>query len=105
MLLVLIAGAAVGLATWLVVGTPFAKRPVTKAQIEHAVAKRTAGNVQLTLCNQEAVPSQSPKPDAPDTWTCDTYIGPTAADAQNGPSYKVTVGDDRIRSIRRVPTH
>jgi hypothetical protein len=105
MLLVLIAGAAVGLATWLVVGTPFAKRPVTKAQIEHAVAKRTAGNVQLTLCNQEAVPSQSPKPGAPDTWTCDTYIGPTAADAQNGPSYKVTVGDDRIRSIRRVPTH
>jgi len=105
MLLVLIAGAAIGVVTWLVVGTPFAKSPVTKAQIEHAVAKRTRGNVQLTLCNQEVVPSQKPQPDAPDTWTCDTYIGPTAADAQNGPSYKVTVSDDRIRSIRRVPTH
>jgi hypothetical protein len=105
LLLVLIAAGVVGLATWLVVGTPFAKDPVTKAQIEHAVAKRTQGHVQLTLCNQEVVPSQNPQPNAPDTWTCDTYVGPTAADAQNGPSYRVTVNDDRIRSIRRVPTH
>jgi hypothetical protein len=105
MLLVLIAGAAIGLATWLVLGRPFAKHPVTKTQIEHVVAQRTRGNVQVTLCNQEVVPSQNPRPNAPDTWTCDTYIGPTAADAQNGPSYKVTVSDDRIQSIRRVPTH
>jgi hypothetical protein len=39
MLLVLIAGAALGVAAWLVFGTPFAKDPVTKAQIEHAVAQ------------------------------------------------------------------
>jgi Na+/glutamate symporter len=105
MLLVLIAGAAIGFVTWLVLGTPFSKRPVTKAQIEHAVAQRPHGRVQLVLCNEEAVPSQTPRPDSAHTWTCDTYLGPSAADAQNGPSYKVIVNDDRIASIRHVPTH
>jgi hypothetical protein len=104
-LLVLIAGAAIGFVAWRVFGTPFAKRPVTKAQIEHAVAQRPQGHVQLVLCNEEVVPSQTPRPNPPQTWTCDTYLGPSAADAQNGPSYRVTVSDDRIRSIRRVPTH
>jgi hypothetical protein len=105
MLLVLMAGAVIGVVAWLVVGTPFAKDPVTKAQIERAVTQRTKGNVQLTLCNQEVVPARTPQKNQPDTWTCDTYVGPTAADAQNGPSYEVTVSDDRIRSIRRVPVH
>ena len=105
MVFVLIAGAAIGFVTWLVVGTPFARRPVTRAQIEHAVAERPRGHVQLVLCNEEVVPSQTPPPEGQHTWTCDTYLGPTAADAQNGPSYAVIVSDDRIRSIRRVPTH
>jgi Na+/glutamate symporter len=105
MLVVLIAAAAVGVVTWLVVGTPFAKGPVTKAQIERAVAKRTRGHAQLTLCNEEVVPSETPRPKGEQTWTCDTYIGPTRADAQNGPSYQVIVDDNRIQSVRRVPTH
>jgi hypothetical protein len=105
MLLVLIAGAAIGFVVWLVLGTASAKRPVTKAQIEHTVAQRTSGHVQLVLCNEEVVPTQTPRPNPPHTWTCDTYLGPSAADAQNGPSYKVTVSDDSIESIRRVPTH
>jgi hypothetical protein len=104
-LLVLIAGAAIGFATWLAFGTPFAKGPVTKAQIEHAVARRPRGQVQVVLCNEEVVPSRTPRPNPPDTWTCDTYLGPSPADAQNGPSYQVIVSDDRIQSIRRVPTH
>jgi hypothetical protein len=103
--LVLVACTAIGFVTWLVLGTPFAERPVTKAQIEEAVAKRPRGHVQLVLCNEEFVPSRTPSPDPPHTWTCDTYLGPSAADAQNGPSYKVTVSDDRIQAIRRVPTH
>jgi hypothetical protein len=104
-LIVLIAGAAIGFGAWLVLGMPFAKRPVTKAEIEHAVAQRPRGHVQLVLCNEEFVPSQTPRPNPPHTWTCDTYLGPSRADAQNGPSYEVTVSDDRIESIRRVPTH
>lgn len=105
MLLVLIAGAAIGLVTWLVVGSPFARRPVTRAGIEHAVAQKPSGNVQLVLCNEQVVPSETPQRSGAHTWTCDTYVGPNKADAQNGPSYEVTVSDDRIRSIRRVPTH
>jgi hypothetical protein len=105
MLLVLVAGAAIGLITWQVFGTPFGRRPVTKAEIEHAVAQRPRGHVQLVLCNEQFVPSQTPSSDPPHTWTCDTYIGRSAADAQNGPSYKVTVGADRIRSIRQVAAH
>lgn len=105
MLLVLIAGAVIGLVTWLAVGTPFARRPVTRARIEHAVAQKPSGNVQLVLCNEEVVPSDSPQPKGAHTWTCDTYIGPNKADAQNGPSYQVVVSDDRIQSIRRVRTH
>jgi hypothetical protein len=102
---VLIAGAAIGLAAWLVLGTPFARRPVTKARIERAVAQRPRGRVQLVLCNEEVVPARTPGPDARHTWTCDTYLGRSAADAQNGPSYRVTVSDDRIASIRQVPPH
>jgi hypothetical protein len=105
MVLVLIAGAALGLVTWLAVGTPFSRRPVTRAQIERAVARRPRGRVQLVLCNEHVVPSRTPERDPPRMWTCDTYLGPSAADAQNGPSYEVTVSDDRIRSIRQVPTH
>jgi Na+/glutamate symporter len=105
MLLVLIASAALGLVTWLVLGSAFAGHRVTKAQIEHTVAQRTPGHVQVTLCNEEVVPSQTPQSKTAHTWTCDTYVGPTAADAQNGPSYRVIVDHDRIQSIRRVPTH
>jgi hypothetical protein len=105
MLLVLIAGAAIGLVTWFVVGTPFHRRPVSRAEIEHAVAQKPSGDVQLVLCNEEVIPSEGPQPKSAHTWTCDTYLGPNKADAQNGPSYQVTVSDDRIRSIRRVPTH
>jgi hypothetical protein len=105
MLLVLIAGAALGVAAWLVLGNPFAKDPVTKAQIEHAVAQRPGGHVQLVLCNEEVVPSQTPRPASEHTWTCDTYLGPSAAAAQNGPSYQVVVDDDGIESIRRVAAH
>ena len=105
LLVVLVVAAAAGIVASLVIGSPFAKQPVTKAQIEREVTKRTRGNVQLTLCNEEFVPSQTPQPKNVHTWTCDTYIGPTKADAQNGPSYAVTVKDGDIQSIRRVPTH
>jgi hypothetical protein len=105
MLVVLIAAAAIGVVASIVFGSPFSKGPVTKAQIERAVTKRTSGHVQQVFCNEQFVPSENPERKAPETWTCDTYVGPTVADAQNGPSYAVTVSDDRIRSIRRVPTH
>src|SRR3954452_20913361 len=105
MLLVLIACAAIGFVAWLVFGPSFAKHPVSKVEIEHAVAQRPRGHVQLVLCNEVAVPSETSRPKAAHTWTCDTYLGPSAADAQNGPSYAVTVSDNRIASIRRVPTH
>ena len=104
-LLVLIAGAAIGLASWLVVGTPFANAPVTKAQIEHTVAQRPRGHVASVFCNEEVLPSQKPPPKGTHTWTCDTYIGRSVADQQTGPSYQVIVNDDAIESIRRVPTH
>jgi hypothetical protein len=104
MLLAMLVGAALGLGTWLVVGSPFGREPVTKAEIEHAVGRRPRGQVQLVLCNERFVPSRAAEADPPQTWTCDTYLGPTRADAQNGPSYEVTVRDERIASIRRVPT-
>jgi hypothetical protein len=104
MLIVMIGGAAIGIIAVLVFGRPFARQPVTKAQIEHEVGKRPQGNVQLVLCNEEVVGTQTRRSDS-HTWTCDTYLGPSRADAQNGPSYAVTVSDDRIRSIREVPTH
>jgi hypothetical protein len=103
--IVLIAGAAIALIAWLLFGVVFDKSPVTKTDIEHAVANRTRGHVQLVLCNEEVIPSRTPSSDPPDTWTCDTYLGRSAADQQNGPSYLVTVRGDRIDSIRRVPTH
>jgi hypothetical protein len=105
MLLVLLAAAAVGIMAALAFGSPFADKPVTKKQIEARVTKRTRGNVQLTLCNEEVLPSQTPPPKNVQTWTCDTYIGPNKAEAQNGPSYAVTVKDGDIASIRRVPVH
>lgn len=105
MLLVLLAGAAIGLLAWLVIGSPFTRDPVTKAQIESEVAKKPRGNVQVVLCNEEVLPSQKPRSASAHTWTCDTYLGPSKADAQNGPSYQVIVDDERIDSIRQVPTH
>jgi hypothetical protein len=105
MLIVMIAGAAIGVVVWLVIGRPLVRRPVTKAQIEHEVGKRPHGGVQLVLCNEEVVGTRTQRSDSVHTWTCDTYLGPSRADAQNGPSYAVTVSDDRIRSIRQVPTH
>ena len=108
MLLVLIAAAVIGAVAVLVAGSPFGKDAVTKAQIEQTVAKRPQrGKVQVVLCNEEVIPSQNPKPNPPHTWTCDTYLGPNKADAQNGPSYEVVVSHDRdkIESIRQVPTH
>jgi hypothetical protein len=103
--LVLVAAAAAGFAVWLVFGSSFADEPVTKAQIEREVAKRPRGNVQVVLCNEVFVPAEDAESDPPQTWTCDTYLGPNKADAQNGPSYEVKVSGDRIRSIRRVATH
>jgi hypothetical protein len=105
MVLVLLVGAAIGVATWLVVGSPFAKKSVSKADIEHTIAQRTRGRVQLVLCNEEVVPAQKSPPRGAQTWTCDTYVGPSKADAQNGPSYRVIVSGGQIDSIRRVPTH
>jgi hypothetical protein len=106
MLLVLIAAAVIGVGASLVIGSPFAKGPVSKTDIEHEVSKRPAkGHVALTLCNQEVLPSKTPPPKDVETWTCDTYIGPNQQDAQNGPSYRVTVKDGDIESIRQVPVH
>ena len=108
MLLVLVAGTVAGVAVAvLVFGSPFGGGRVTREQIQREVGKRPTGKVQLVLCNEEIVPSANPVPHPPHLWTCDTYLGPTAADAQNGPSYQVTVSNDRghIESIRRVPTH
>ena len=105
LVLVLIVGAAIGFATWLVVGTPFANGPVTKAQIEHTVAQRPRGHVASVFCNEEVLPSQKPPPKGTHTWTCDTYLGPSRLDQQTGPSYRVIVDDGSIQSIRRVPTH
>jgi len=104
-LVLLLAGAAIAFGAWLLAGSPFSGPPVTKAEIEHEVRMLPRGRVQTVFCNQVAVPTRDPQPDAPDTWTCDTYVGATRADAQNGPSYRVLVSGDRIASIRRVPTH
>jgi hypothetical protein len=104
--LVLLVAAAAGAAVWLAGSTIFGKDPVTKADIERKVSKLPRGHVAFTLCNREIVPSANPQPDPPDQWTCDTYIGPSPAEAQNnGPSYRVLVKDGEIRSIRQVPTH
>jgi hypothetical protein len=103
--LFLVAAAVVGVLASLAFGSPFGDKPVTKKQIEARVTKRTRGNVQLTLCNAEVLPSQTPQPKNVETWTCDTYIGPNKAEAQNGPSYLVTVKDGDIDSIKRVPVH
>jgi hypothetical protein len=106
MLLALLAGAAIAVVAVLVVGNPFAKDPVTRTEIEQRVSKLPKGKVQLTLCNEIVVPTASGKPPPGQTWTCDTYIGPTKAAAQNnGPSYRVRVEGGEITSIRRVPTH
>ena len=105
MLVVLLAGAAIGVVAVLVVGSPLARHPVTKAEIERTVAQRPRGKVQQVFCNEEIVQSETPRPKGDHTWTCDTYLGPSPADAQNGPSYQVIVSGDSIRSIRRVPTH
>jgi hypothetical protein len=108
MVLVLIVGAVLGLAAVVLVRSLFGDDPVTKAQIERTVAKRPQqGKVQVVLCNEEVIPSENPRPNPPHTWTCDTYLGPNKADAQNGPSYQVVVSHDRdhIQSIRQVPTH
>jgi Na+/glutamate symporter len=102
MLVVLVAAAVIGVVTSLVVGSPFAKHSVTKADIERAVAKRPRGRVNLVLCNAEVVPSQTPQPKSQETWTCDTYLGRSLADQRNGPSYEVIVDKGSIRSIRRV---
>jgi hypothetical protein len=103
MLIVLAVAAALGLATWLVLGGR--DEPVTKAAIEHVVAKRPRGQVQLVLCNEQFIPPRDPEREPPETWTCDTYLGPSRADAQNGPSYQVIVEGHHIASIRRVPVH
>ena len=100
----MLVGAALGLGTWLVVGSPFGGGPVTKAAIERAVGRRPRGQVQLVLCNERFVASRAAEADPAQTWTCDTYLGPTRAEAQNGPSYEVIVRDERIASIRRVAT-
>jgi hypothetical protein len=106
MLLALIVGAAIAAVALVVVGSPFAKHSVTRAEIQDEVAKRPrGGKVQVVLCNQIVIPTQSGKPAPGQTWTCDTYLGPTKADAQNGPSYEVKVDGGEITSIRRVPTH
>src|SRR4051795_9188933 len=104
MLLVLIAAAAVGIVAALAFGSPFADEPVTKKQIEARVTKRTRGDVQLTLCNEEVKPSATPQPKNVRTWTCDTYIGPNKAEAQNGPSYAGRVKAADTAWTRGVPS-
>jgi Na+/glutamate symporter len=102
--LVLVAAAAIGIVVSITVGNPFAKDPVTKADIEHAVSKKVHGaRVNLTLCNVEFVPSKTPQPKSRETWTCDTYLGRSLATQRNGPSYRVVVDHGEIQSIRRVP--
>jgi Na+/glutamate symporter len=103
MLVVLAAAAAIGVVTSLVVGSPFAKHSVSKADIERAVAKKPRGRVNLVLCNAEVLPAQKPQPKSRETWTCDTYLGRSLADQRNGPSYEVIVDRGSISSIRRVP--
>jgi hypothetical protein len=103
MLLVLLCAAVLGAIVWFALGGRLTEEPVTKADIERAVGRRPRGNVQLVLCNEIFVPDSTPGSDPPQTWTCDTYLGPSAAQAQNGPSYLVTVRDDRIESIRPAP--
>jgi len=107
MLLAFIAGAAIGAALLFALGVgPFGKGPVTRAQIERKVGRLPKqGKVQDTLCNEIVVPTASGKPPPGQTWTCDTYIGPTKTDEQNGPSYEVKVDGGEIKSIRQVPTH
>ena len=61
--------------------------------------------MQLVLCNEVAIPERAHEADPAHTWTCDTYLGRSTADQQNGPSYQVSLSDDHIESIRRVPTH
>jgi len=101
-----VAAVAIIVVAWIVVGKPFAKGPVTKAEIEREVAKKPhSGKVQVVLCNEVFVPSQQAESDPPDTWTCDTYLGPTPREANNGPSYQVIVDKGRIKSIRHVATH
>jgi predicted secreted protein len=103
-LIVLVVAAVIGVGASLALGNPFAKDSVTKTDIEHAVAKKVHGaRVNLTLCNQVAVPSQTPQPKSRQTWTCDTYLGQSLATQRNGPSYDVVVDDGDIKSIRRVP--
>lgn len=103
MVLVLIAAAAVGVGVALAFGGPFAKHAVTKTDIERAVAKKPRqGRVNLVLCNEEVLPSQTPQPKSRQTWTCDTYLGRSLADQRNGPSYEVVVDDGSIASIRQV---
>jgi hypothetical protein len=104
-LLALAAGAVLGVGAWLLIASPFGRDPLTREDIERVVAEKPAGKVQVTLCNEEFVAGQATGKDAPHRWTCDTYIGPTKANAQNGPSYRVLVRDDEITSVRRVPTH
>ena len=102
--LVLVVAAVIGVVASIAIGNPFAKGSVSKSDIEHAVAKKVHGvRVNLTLCNQEVVPTQTPQPKGRQTWTCDTYLGKNLATQRNGPSYDVIVDDGDITSIRRVP--
>ena len=104
MLIALAIGLVLGVGAWLLLGNR--RDPVTRADIERVVAKRPkTGKVQVTLCNEEFVAGQATGEDAPHRWTCDTYIGPTKASAQNGPSYRVFTRDGKITSVRQVPTH
>jgi hypothetical protein len=105
MLVVIVVAAALGVLTVLAFGSPVSSGPVTKKEIEAEVAKRPTGNVQVTLCNEEVIPSESPQPKSRQTWTCDTYIGQSKAHTDNGPSYQVIVDDGDITSIRRVAPH
>jgi hypothetical protein len=105
LVLVLLAGAAIGLGVWLTVGSASGGDPLTKADIEHEVAKRPRGHVLLVLCNQEILPTRTAQSNPPQTWTCDSYLGRSSADERNGPSYLVIVSDDKIRSIKQVPPH
>ena len=104
MLIVVAVAVVIGVGASLALGNPFAKHSVTKTDIEHAVAKKVHGaRVNLTLCNEEVVPSQTPQPKGRHTWTCDTYLGQSLATQRNGPSYAVVVDDGAIKSIRQTP--
>jgi hypothetical protein len=98
MVLVMIAGAAIGVVAWFVIGQPLTRRPVTEAQIEHEVALKPHGHVQVVLCNEEVLPGRKAESDPAHTWTCDTV---PRADG-GGRAERAELRGDRARRPHQV---